>query len=154
MAEVTIRRATADDALVVAALHLQLARQLGMPPEQGFLDRFAEVWLDERPERPTWIAEARGEHAGILETRRIRALPWPGRPTVTWLQVGVLFVTRDQRRCGVGEALLRGMIEWARTTDVRWIRVTVPDEEDRPFYSRLGFTAPESVLELDLGERP
>ena len=53
MAEVTIRRAGAGDALIVAALHLQCARQAGMPAEPGYLDRFADAWLAERPDRPT-----------------------------------------------------------------------------------------------------
>ena len=43
MAEVTIRRASADDALIVAALHLQFARELGMPSETGYLDRFVDA---------------------------------------------------------------------------------------------------------------
>ena len=118
MAEVTIRRASADDALVVAALHLQFARELGMPSETGYLDRFVDAWLAERPDRPTWIAESRGEHAGILETRRIRALPWPGRRDVSWLHVGGLFVAPGCRDRGVGRALTEAMIEWSRTTDV------------------------------------
>lgn len=152
MAEVTIRRASADDALVVAALHLQFARELGMPSEPGYLDRFVDAWLAERPDRPTWIAESRGEHAGILETRRIRALPWPGRKDVSWLHVGGLFVTPGCRDRGVGRALTEAMIEWARSTDVKWIRLKAPDEQAQEFYERLGFTSPGRLMEFDMGE--
>lgn len=152
MAEVTIRRAGADDALVVAALHLQFARDLGMPAELGYLDRFARAWLTERADRPTWIAESGGEHAGILETRRIRPMPWPGRPDVSWLHVGALFVVPAHRDRGVGRALTEAMIEWSRGTDVRWIRLNAPDEPAQEFYARLGFRSPDRLMELDLRE--
>src|SRR3954454_2674243 len=120
MPEVLVRRAGPDDAFVVAALHLQFARELGMPSEQGYLDRFVDAWLADRPDRPTWIAESRGEHAGLLETRRIRALPWPGRQDVSWLHVGGLFVAPGCRDRGFGRALAEAKIEWSRTTDVKW----------------------------------
>ncbi|HET7399960.1 MAG TPA: GNAT family N-acetyltransferase [Intrasporangium sp.] len=150
MAEVIIRRAGADDALIVAALHLQSARGLGLPPEPGYLDRVADVWLSERPDRPTWIAQSRGEHAGLLEARRIRPLPWPGRPDISWLHVGVLFVGADHRGRGVGRALVEAAIEWCRTTDVKWIRLAAPDAAAKEFYERLGFTAPGRLMEYDL----
>src|SRR6476660_3212973 len=141
MAEVTIRRASADDALVVAALHLQFARELGMPSEPGYLDRFVDAWLAERPDRPTWIAESRGEHAGILETRRIRALPWPGRRDVSWLHVGGLLVAPTCRDRGVAPAMTETIIQLSRTTDFKWIRLTAPDAQAQEFYARLGFSS-------------
>jgi GNAT superfamily N-acetyltransferase len=150
MAEVTIRRAGADDAFIVAALHLQFARELGMPSEPGYLDRFVDALLQERPDRPTWIAESRGEHAGILETRRIRALPWPGRRDVSWLHVGGLFVAPTCRDRGVGRALTEAMIEWSRSTDVKWIRLNAPDAQAQEFYARLGFSSPGTLMEFDL----
>lgn len=152
MAEVTIRRAGADDALVVGALHLQLARERGMPSEVGYLDRFVDAWLAERPDRPTWIAQSRGEHAGLLETRRIRTLPWPGRADASWLHVGALFVAPGHHDRGVGRALTEAMIEWARTTDVRWVRVGADDTRAEEFYARLGFGSPGRLMEFDLGE--
>ncbi|MCU1536900.1 MAG: GCN5-related N-acetyltransferase [Humibacillus sp.] len=150
MAEVLIRRAGPDDALVVAALHLQFARGLGMPSEPGYLDRFVDAWLASRSDRPTWLAESRGEHAGLLETQRLRPLPWPGRPDVSWLHVGGLFVAPTCRDRGVGRALTEAMITWARTSDVRGIRVNAPDDPAREFYERLGFTSPGRLLELEL----
>ncbi|MDC5697170.1 GNAT family N-acetyltransferase [Intrasporangium calvum] len=150
MADVVVRRAGADDAFIVAALHLQFARELGLPSEPGYLDRFVDAWLGERPDRPTWIAEARSLHAGILETRRIRALPWPGRKDVSWLHVGGLYVIPDCRDLGVARALTETMIEWSRSTDVKWIRVNAPDEQEQQFYERLGFDSPGRLMEFDL----
>lgn len=150
MTELRVRRAVADDALLVGALHLQFAREQGMDSESGFLDRFANRWLAERHDRPTWIAERAGEHAGVLETRRVRALPWPGRPDVSWLHVGLLFVRADHRRAGVGRGLVEAMTLWARETDVRWVRLNAPEQDVRAFWRAVGFTSPNRLLELDL----
>lgn len=149
MPDVRIRRAGTEDALVVAALHLQSARDLGQPSEPGFLDRFAEVWLASRPDHPTWIAESRGEHAGVLSTRRLRPLPYPGRPDISWLYVGTAFVAPEHRKRGIGRALIEGMLEWCRTTDVKWVRLSV-DPSQHEYYRRLGFTPARTVLEYDL----
>jgi GNAT superfamily N-acetyltransferase len=160
MGEVTIRRAGMDDAFIVGALHLQLARERGMPPEPGFLDRFVDAWLSERAERPTWFAECRGEHAGVLESRLIRSLPWPGRPDSSWLQIGVLFVSPTQRGRGVGRALMEGMLDWARGTDVRVVRLETPqatratDDPARGFPEHFGFESSHRMMELDLRKAP
>jgi GNAT superfamily N-acetyltransferase len=166
MGEVTIRRAGVDDAFVVAALHLQLARERAMPPEPGFLDRFVDAWLSERAGRPTWFAEYRDEHAGVLEARRVRSLPWPGRPDSSWLHLGVLFVTPAQRGRGVGRALMEGMLDWARGTDVGIIRLEVPhaphdpydtdapDDPARGFPEHFGFEGSRRIMELDLRRAP
>ena len=152
MAEVTIRRAGADDAFVVAALHLQSARDLGMPAEPGFLDRFVDVWLRERPDHPTWIAQRGGEHAGLLETRRLRSLPWPTRAETSALLVEHLFVAPAHRGLGVEQALAEAMIEWSHSTDVTWVRATAADDRTHLFYDRLGFGSPGRLMQFDLRE--
>lgn len=150
MGAATIRRAAVGDALIVAALHLQYARELGLPPERGFLDRVAEAWLADLANRPTWIAERDGEHAGILETSRVRRLPWPSRPDASWLHVDALFVVPDHRGHGVGRALVEAMVGWARETDVQVARLNAPEDGGRRFFSHLGFTSPRRLMELDL----
>ncbi|MDN5763328.1 MAG: GNAT family N-acetyltransferase [Microlunatus sp.] len=151
MPDVTIRRAGADDALVVAALHLQSARDLGHDGEPGFLDRFADAWLASRPDHPTWIAQSHGAHAGVLSTRRLRPLPFPGRPEVSWLYVGTIFVASGHRKRGIGRALIEGMLDWSRATDVKWVRLNV-EASQHDFYRSLGFTLAETILEYDLRE--
>ena len=42
------------------------------------------------------------------------------------------------------------MIEWSRSTDVKWIRVNAPDEKEQQFYERLGFASPGRLMEFDL----
>jgi GNAT superfamily N-acetyltransferase len=154
MTDVVIRRARVDDALVVAALHLQYARELGLPPERGFLDRFADTWLAAHEDRPAWFAERHGEHAGVLETVRVRRLPWPGLAPATTLHVDALYVTPDHRGQGVGRALVDAMVGWAREAGVRCVRLDAPEEATRRFFSHLGFRSPHRLMELDLRTSP
>ncbi|HET8594690.1 MAG TPA: GNAT family N-acetyltransferase [Intrasporangium sp.] len=149
MPDVRIRRAGPDDALIVAALQLQSARDLGHAGEPGFLDRFADAWLASRSEHPTWIAESHGEHAGFLSARRLRPLPFPGRPDASWLYVGTVFVAPAHRKRGIGRALMEGMLEWCRTTDVKWVRLNVGTSQHE-FYQALGFRPARTILEYDL----
>jgi GNAT superfamily N-acetyltransferase len=151
MADVRIRRAGADDAYVVAALHVQFARDLGLPSEQGFLDRFASAWLETRPDHPTWIAESRGQHAGLLSAQRLRPLPFPSRGETSRLDIATLFVGPDHRGRGVGRALVEGLLEWCRVSAVESVRVTA-DSVSRPFFLQLGFDDPGTVLEYALME--
>ena len=150
MTEASIRRAGTADAFVVAALHLQLARDLGATPEPGYLDRFADAWLRDRPDRPTWIAESDGQHAGILLARRLRSLPWPHRPDASRLHVEALFVVPAHRRRGTGRALLEGAVEWARTTEVTGIHLEVPDLAASAVARSAGFVADDGHVRFDL----
>lgn len=148
MVDVRIRRAGADDAYVVAALHVQFARDLGLPSEPGFLDRFAMAWLETRPDHPTWIAESRGQHAGVLSARRRRPLPFPSHPDTSRLELETLFVGPEHRGQGVGRALVEGLLEWCRLTDVESVQVAA-NTASADFFRRLGFVE-RTTLEYDL----
>ena len=50
----------------------------------------------------------------------------------------------------MGRALTEAMIEWARTTDVKWIRLNAPDARAQEFYERLGFSSPGRLMEFEL----
>lgn len=112
---VVVRRAGRVDALLVAALTLQAARAEGLPPEEGFLDRYADAWLVTREIHPTWWAETDGEHAGLLVATWERPLPWPGRaPGGGVLRTERLFVRVDLPRVPIETALRAAAREWAR----------------------------------------
>lgn len=109
-----VRRAGADDALVVGALRLQAARAAGAPTEPGFLDRFARVW--DPGTHPTWVAEHAGRHAGVLIARVVADLPWPGEPAQRRLETLTLFVAADATPydAEVRAALVAALRGWAR----------------------------------------
>ncbi len=151
MVDVRIRRAGADDAYVVAALHVQCARDLGLPSGPGFLVRFVNEWLEGRPDHPTWIAGGHGQHAGVLSARRLRSLPFPSSPDSSRLDIATLFVGPDHRGRGVGRALVEGVLEWCRGTGIESVRVTAAGRS-RTLFLGLGFTDPGTVLEYALTE--
>lgn len=118
---VRIRQAGPGDALLVAALTIQSARAEGLAPEPGFLDRYAEGWLQHRATHPAWLAEAGGQHAGLLVVTRVRSLPWPGRATRGRLWLERIFVRADQPRDVVANALRAAAREWAAARGVTMV---------------------------------
>jgi hypothetical protein len=110
---VRIRQAGPGDALLIAALTIQAARAEGLIPDKGFLDRYAETWLENRATHPAWWAEAGGEHAGLLIATRTRPLPWPGRTGGGSVHLERLFVRADQPIDRVANALRAAAREWA-----------------------------------------
>lgn len=108
-------RATADDALVVAALTLQHARAEGADPELGYLDRAAAHWLKHEGLMPTWIAEHEGSHAGLLQGSLVPLPAWPGRPAAPRCELWVhcLYVHAEHADQGIQGALLEAARAWA-----------------------------------------
>lgn len=116
-----IRQAGAADALLVGALVIQAARAEGLDPGPGFLDRFADTWLEYRDQHPAWWAELDGRHAGLLLTARTRPLPWPGRTGGGVLRAERLFVSADLSQRGIAESLRAAAREWATTRGMDWV---------------------------------
>ncbi|WP_051215056.1 GNAT family N-acetyltransferase [Granulicoccus phenolivorans] len=118
MTKPVIKLAAPADALLVAALTLQAARDQNAPHEPRFLDRFADEWKLRRDQSPIWFAEYAGRHAGIVHGSRVRALPWPGREDSSALIVQLLFVPSESRDQGIEAALLAGVRDWARRRSI------------------------------------
>jgi GNAT superfamily N-acetyltransferase len=146
--EARIRQAGVDDALVVAALTLQCAIHRGGAPDPGFLDRFARAWARERDSRPVWIAERRGEHAAYVQGALLQPLPRPGRrPGGGTLFIEQFFVRPAHRGEGIGEAVLRAAVDWARAQRLDAVRMTA-GPRTRPMCERIGFTGSSELIEL------
>lgn len=138
MIEVTF--AQRSDSRAVA--QLVCAMDLEREPDshvQGFIDRYADAWLADYEDRPTWIAELpNGEPIGLVQTSRIRRMPSLLRGDASWLQVSRVYVTPEKRSRGVGEQMLLAMISWGDEHGVdRYQLKAVP--EARSLYGRVGF---------------
>ncbi|MFQ6170693.1 N-acetyltransferase family protein [Oryzobacter sp. R7] len=147
---VRVREAVPADAFSVGALHIQDERERGGVVPPGFLDRFADAWLRDRARR-TWLVEdARGRPLGALHGTRVQKLPSPHRPADAWFHVSLLYVTADARGAGLGELLLRALLDWARTDGVTRVQLDAVDEA-RTLYERMGFGPPsDRLMELRL----
>ena len=150
---VTVREARPSDAFSVGALHIQDEREQGHAVPPGFLDEFADAWLRDRARR-TWVAEdERGRPVGVLHGTRVQRLPSAHRPADAWFHVSLLFVTPDARGFGVGERLLRRMLDWAPADGVTRVQLNAVAEA-RTLYERFGFGPPsERLMELRLSDR-
>jgi GNAT superfamily N-acetyltransferase len=149
VAEVRVRPAGADDALVVAALVLQCAIHRGGSGEPGFLDRYARAWLADERHLPVWLAEVGDEHGGFLQARVIDRLPLPGNEIAPELVVEVFFVRPTHRGLGVGEELLRAATTWARDGGFA-AAVMSAGPHTRAMVERVGFAPDESAYRMEL----
>lgn len=112
MSEIAIRRATVDDAVAVARVHIQSWRETYSPMlEPGELD---ELSLERRADRwatnltggtQLWVAEADGTVVGIAGLGGGRHEEHP-RP----LELGALYVIADFHGTGAGQHLLDAAI--------------------------------------------
>ncbi|GAB3625126.1 hypothetical protein GCM10027418_32130 [Mariniluteicoccus endophyticus] len=121
MTEPRIRQAGVDDALLVAALTIQAARAEGLVPEPGFMDLFADCWIEYADQHPVWWAELDGEHAGLLVAARVRPLPWPGQTGGGSVTPERLFVRPGKENRGVEDALRAAAREWATTRGMEFV---------------------------------
>ncbi len=146
--DVRVREAVPTDAFSVGALHIQDERERGASVPPGFLDALADAWLRDRARR-TWLAEEpTGRPLGVLHGTRVQKLPSAHRPADAWFHVSLLFVTPDARGHGIGEHLLRTLLDWAAADGVTRIQLNAVPEA-RTLYERVGFTAPsERLMEL------
>jgi GNAT superfamily N-acetyltransferase len=148
VADARIRKAGPDDALIVAALTLQCARDRGSSGEPGFLDRFAGAWAAQHYAHPVWIAEAGDQHAGHLQAAVVDTLPWPGRaPGAGTLVVETFYLRPEHRGRGIGEQLLGTAVEWARGSGLTGVSISA-GSQTRPMLERVGFTHAEAAMEL------
>ena len=62
-------------------------------------------------------------------------------------------MTTDARGCGIGEPLLRALLDWAATDGVSRVQLNAVPEA-RTLYERFGFGPPsERLMELRLTDR-
>lgn len=142
-----VRQATAADARLVARLQEDMDREFGAPDKPGFVDRFAEVWLNNADHRPTWIAERGGDAIGVLVLVVVDKLPRAGRDSGRWAHVSLVFVAKNARNAGIGTLLLQRMLAWASDNDVDRIQLNA-NAKSAPLYQKVGFgPAPARLME-------
>lgn len=145
--DVRIRPVERRDAFSLAALRIQQDREAGRVPRDGFLTEYADAFLAEIDSYRGWVAELPdGRPVGCLLALRVRKLPTlmaPGRPE--WWYVQSVFVSADQRRQGVGRALMTAVQRAARDERVRWLELR-SSEAGRPLFEATGLTTPSPRL--------
>lgn len=143
---IRIERAVTEDAFVLAAMTLRWDLEGGAPKRAGFLDEFAEAWIAQGAARPAWLAKrADGDPVGFAIGILATSLPSLRRPTGGWLHLSSLYVVPELRGSGLGERMLRQVIDWASHNDLYRVQLNATDRA-RPLYRRVGFGAPQDTL--------
>ena len=156
--EVTIRFATAADALMLARLRWALRTEFHsvVENETEFIDRCTS-WMQERlrPEGAwkCWVAELNGELAGSVWVQLIEKIPNPVAEPEHYVYLTNFFVRQDQRGRGIGSRLLGEALSWSRSVDAEVVLLW-PTERSKPLYSRHGFEPADDFMELVLQAQP
>ena len=149
MKGLSIRRATAADAGVLARHRADMFRDMGQLTDdlRGTLVEAARAYFaaaipDGR--YVAWVAEVEGTVVGGAGVQLRELLPRPapgGRALVRGPQGLILnvFTERAWRRRGVAAALMRELLGWCRANGIESL-VLHASADGRPLYERLGFT--------------
>ena len=149
MTGLSIRRATAADAGVLARHRADMFRDMGQLND-GLRDTLVEAarayFAAAIPDGRyiTWLAEAGGEVVGGagLQLRELLPRPAPGGSRLVGGPQGLImnvFTERAWRRRGVAAALLRELLRWCRASGIESL-VLHASADGRPLYEKLGFT--------------
>ncbi len=149
MSDITLRRATVDDADVLAYHRAEMFRDMGDLPDALYaeLEDATRAWIEAAipaGEYVAWVAEPAGREmivAGAgLQLRPLMPRPLARREIIGGRQglVVNVFTERAWRRRGIAELLMRELMAWARENAVASL-VLHASPEGRRLYERLGF---------------
>jgi ribosomal protein S18 acetylase RimI-like enzyme len=149
---VSIRRLGPGDEAVLAAIAGE-ADDFDLPgasaPEEPLADAVAAAYLGD-PAVLHWVAEEGGHLVGELLAHVLRLPSGAGRELLLY-SIGV---RSAYRRRGIGTALMRELLGWARRegVDVVWVVADNPGAE--AFYAACGFAPGEQGRHAVYLERP
>ena len=129
--QITLRRATEEDAEVVA----ELSGQLGYPIAAAVVrQRLAS--LAAHPEHVILVAEGNGHVFGWVQAHVAQSIEAGARGEILGL-----VVSRDVRRAGIGRRLMQEAERWtrARGVDLIVLRSNVQRPESHAFYVAIGY---------------
>jgi GNAT superfamily N-acetyltransferase len=150
--KVTIRLATASDAIVLARLRYAFRSSTGQVDEEdeSFVQR-CTPWMQERLEKASlwrcWLAEHNHTTVGSLWAQLIEKVPNPTAEPEYHVYLTNLYVREDCRGHGIGSVLLSAALAWIQTNDVQAV-ILWPSKRSRSLYLRHGFSVPEDLMEL------
>lgn len=148
-----VRQACAADVPVLARHRVAMFRDMGhlAPHQEKELERATASYLRDalpRGEYYAWVAEPQEETPSIIGGAGVQLRPILPRPRVEAdeLELGPeaivlnVYVEPDWRRHGVGEALMRTVLEALAARGIRRV-VLHASADGRRLYERLGFVA-------------
>lgn len=147
---VDVVRASDDDLGSLAALRYQWRVDEGDEHGEGydtFEVRFRAWYEAHRRTHVGFLAIASGEAIGCAWLFVIDRVPGPERFIRRAGMLQSVYVVPSRRNQGVGERLIRHLIDEAKDRELDYLMVH-PSSASFPFYRRLGFAESNRVLEL------
>lgn len=153
-AKPSTRQATAQDAAELARLRWDFSPDEAASGAQSFAEfvsAFEQFLRDalQSGDWSIWVAEYNQRLIANIYIRMISKVPRPGRFGLRYGYVTNVYTEPDFRNAGVGTALLRRVIAWARDERLELLLVW-PSEESVRFYERAGFIPSPTAMELDI----
>jgi GNAT superfamily N-acetyltransferase len=134
--ELTIRPVKGVDAPSVAELR---ALACSAPWPDTAFNAAVRTWLEAEGEaRITLVAAAGARPVGMISMHEQREMPRPGQGSQRWGYIDHLFVRADERRQGVGTALISETMAIADYRDYPKLLAS-PDPGTLSLFHRLGF---------------
>lgn len=135
--ELTIRRVKGIDAPAVAELRALSSGSHRAPDRLFTLS--VRAWLEAEGEaRITLVASIQSRAIGMISLLECRGMPLPDARSSRWGHLDHLFVREDERRRGVGTALIEEATAIADRRDYQRLLVS-PNSAALPLFDRLGF---------------
>lgn len=138
-----IRRATPDDAALLAEHRARVWREVGGHSGESMAAQIPiwTAWFHDAVGDGTYvsfIAEENGEAIGSGSLLVHVAIPRPGFPSDREGRVHSVYIVPHARRRGIARALMAELMDYAATAML--IRLSMhPSDEARPLYVSLGF---------------
>jgi GNAT superfamily N-acetyltransferase len=149
---VTLRPARREDVRAIVAMladdALGASREDKSDPlSRAYYDAFEEMARD--PNNRLLIAEKGGAIVGTLQVTFIRGLSRKGMRRAL---IEAVRVASDKRGEGIGEEIIRAVIELARAEGCKMVQLTTDKsrKDAHRFYERLGFAASHEGMKLML----
>ncbi len=144
-----LRRAQATD--VPAIVRLIIEDQVAASRESADMAPYEAAFarIDADPAQLLLAAVVAGEVVGTLQ---LTVIPGLARAGALRAQVEAVRVRADLRRRGIGEAMMRWVVDEARQRGCALVQLTTDKRREAAhrFYARLGFTASHEGLKLQL----
>jgi GNAT superfamily N-acetyltransferase len=139
----TIRRATPDDAALLAEHRARVWREVGDWDEAPMAAQVPiwTAWFRDALADGTYVsfvAEENGEAVASGSLLVQASIPRPGSPSDREGRVQSVYVVPGARRRGIARALMAEIAGYARTAALIGLKLH-PSDEARPLYAALGF---------------